>query len=312
MDKLIGISDMNGVLVTDRIFKEINRFNEGFALFTENGRFRFLERNSLTAGLEDYGYATDYFYGYAAVSKEVGGKTGFINSKSELKINYQFDGFARFTKDGIAVVRSQGKFGAINSNGDICIPIKYNRMDPYSEGLSLVEINRKCGYLNKEGDVVISAQWANAQMFFDGIAVVINDSFKSGCIDVNGNVRVPLKYKHIGNMRSNRALFQRGKTYGFLDSDGNEIIPNKYKNVDEFSDGLAPVIEKDRWGYINLNGDYVIEPKFDFALRFFKGFARVTYKGRQGLLNTNGDLITFKQFQYMDYPSEGLVLVGLE
>lgn len=312
MEKLIGIADMNGELVTDRAFKDINRFKEGFALFSENERYKFLEKQSLTENPGDYSWATDYFYGFAAVSKETNGKTGFINSKGELKINYQFDGFARFTEDGLAVVQKSGKFGAINSNGDICIPIKYNRLDPFSGGLSLVEINSKCGFMNKEGEVVIPTQWANAQMFHDGIAVVINESYKSGCIDINGNLRVPMKYKFIGNMRSNRAIFQKGRTYGFLDSNGNEIIPNKYKNIDEFSDGLAPVIEKDKWGYINLNGDYVIEPKFDNALRFFNGFARISYNGRQGLLNTKGDLITFKQFQYMDYPSEGLILVGLE
>lgn len=69
---------------------------------------------------------------------------------------------------------------------------KYNRVGEFYEGLALIEQNGKYGYIDTQGNIAISPQYDEAGNFSEGLVAVVLDG-KSFFIDAAGNVVITLK-----------------------------------------------------------------------------------------------------------------------
>ena len=72
----------------------------------------------------------------------------------ELPSGFEFDGYCNFN-EGLAPVAKEGKYGFINKQGKIVIPLKYEYADSFFEGVSQVKKYSKYGFINKYDEVVI-------------------------------------------------------------------------------------------------------------------------------------------------------------
>ena len=68
---------------------------------------------------------------------------------------------------------------------------KYNRVGEFSEGLALIEQNGKYGYIDTQGNIAIAPQYDEAGYFSEGLVAVVLDG-KSFFIDAAGNVGITL------------------------------------------------------------------------------------------------------------------------
>ncbi len=108
------------------------------------------------------------------------GKWGYINTEGEVVLEPRFDdawGFA----EGIAVVRYKGKFGAINQKGEFVIEPKFFELSGPSEGLLIFARRKnKYGYMDTRGNVVIKPTFYAAYHFNEGRAFVrLNKSVRT-------------------------------------------------------------------------------------------------------------------------------------
>jgi WG containing repeat len=120
--------------------------------------------------------------GLAAISQN--GKYGYINSTGEVAIPLQYQ-FARRFQDGLAVVTQNKKSGYINPQGKVVIPIKFDAASDFREGLAQVTINNKVGYIDRTGKIVIPIEYDSLELpryFGDGV-VALNKNGKYGLID---------------------------------------------------------------------------------------------------------------------------------
>lgn len=101
------------------------------------------------------------------------GKWGFNNGLKTIIVP-QFDEVFSF-KDGLACVETDEKFGYINPQGDVVIPLAYECAMSFSEGLAVVFNDSKCGYINKDNEVVIGFKYDAATAFENGRAKVKSD-----------------------------------------------------------------------------------------------------------------------------------------
>ena len=62
-------------------------------------------------------------------------------------------------------MRIGGKFGLINTAGEIVIKPQFDRVYSFSEGLAWVKIGGKYGFINPTGEVVIKPQFDDARDF---------------------------------------------------------------------------------------------------------------------------------------------------
>lgn len=84
--------------------------------------------------------------------KKIPGKYGFIDTKGKIRINLIYDEAKDF-KDGYAEVCFNNKWGVINKNGKVVIPIKYSKISRtrYKDLFEIYNYDKFIGYIDTNG-----------------------------------------------------------------------------------------------------------------------------------------------------------------
>ncbi|MDR1652957.1 MAG: WG repeat-containing protein [Prevotellaceae bacterium] len=189
-----------------------DHYQEGLLKVRKNNKYGFINKLGREAIPLAYDDAEPFEQGIAKV--RIGGdrydeyqvgKWGWIDKNNNVVIPIMFnqsDSIPLF-REGLERVEQKGKWGFIDRKGNMIIPFQYQSVHNFSEGLAAVEQNGKWGYIDKDGKVVIDFLYYQADYFDNGIAEVM---IKPGVLnDIN-------------------ARFYRGNYYK---------IPPKYANIDK-------------------------------------------------------------------------------
>ena len=182
------------------------------------------------------------------------GKWGFIDSAGEWIIKAQYEAVDHF-ENRLCSVKIDGKWGVIDTTGKVIIEPKYDWYVRFSNDLAAVNIDGKYGYINKEGKVAIKAQYVYAMDFVDGVAWVVTE-----------------------------------QGHGLIDTNGNWVLKPIYKQSNQFSQGLAPIqIDDTNWGYVDKTGT-IITQGYRWATPFYEdGYAVVmTQEGKFAVIDKTG------------------------
>ena len=93
----------------------------------------------------------------------------FADSTGTFLFNKQFEKAYKFS-EGLAPVKQNGKYGFINTKGEVVIPCIYDGAADFSEGLAMVKQNYKGSIINKEGKVIVAecdqleTHWSKVEM----------------------------------------------------------------------------------------------------------------------------------------------------
>jgi hypothetical protein len=235
-------------------------------------------------------------------------------------------------QEGLGEVEIKGKWGFINSSGQIVIKPKFNQVfRGFTEGIALVrrgaiiepktrdtgELGRlvgKCAFIDRQGRTIWEYP-ASAQPFSEGLAAVciggrwgiLSEAFgaeaKWGFINTKGEFVIPAKYMRVGSFSEGLAAFKVASwNGGYINAKGEVVIEPNYALVSGFSEGLAAVCKEEGWGFINKQGEVVIPLKYESARSFHEGLAAVSIKDKKnekwGFINKNGDVIIPLQYDY--------------
>ena len=160
-DGLLGCIDTKGNVVIKFAYDYIEVLND--VIITKEAGcdlYGLLDRDG--KAVTQYIYDVIYEEGsLIAVVKD--GKSGFIDKRGKEVIPCKYDahfaedsdegwvvGCSPFTED-ISIVKLNGKYGAINRQGNVIIPNVYDELHDFSDGLALAKIAGKWGYVDKNG-----------------------------------------------------------------------------------------------------------------------------------------------------------------
>ena len=120
-------------------------------------------------------YASVYVYatevdGLFKVEKD--GKYGFVNTSGELVTPCELLVVENFI-DGFARVAQDGKFGFVNTSGELAIPCQWDDAWDFNNGLAVVEKNGKVGVIDKTGKQVVACAYDNAKLVCSGGYIVL-------------------------------------------------------------------------------------------------------------------------------------------
>jgi len=227
-------------------------------------------------------------------------RTGYINKSGELAIPFNFDvtfdeywgtPILRNFREGFASVvetewgeSDSGRFpiayrwGFINTQGEIVVPLIYDLVRDFSEGRAVVWYNdfRDVGVIDEEGGLIVSfGIYDSILPFSEGLAAVSYDN-SWGFIDRYGNVIIPFEYTYVRPFTNGLATVQLGHwpddKWGFIDREGNVVVPIEFDDVRSFSEGLAWVRQGNLWGIIEIVDETVAV--FDSNINFTTYWAK--------------------------------------
>ena len=158
-------------------------------------------------------------------------KIKLYDTINDLYITLEYDTIQPFAC-GLAAVCSKGKWGYINENFEIVIPLKYTRASMFSEERAWVEIDGKKAVIDLQGNVV----------FYDEENILINSCSYSeglssietkngwGFINKDGKVVCEPQYRS----DSNSVAFQNGFCNLFEDPYHSYYIDHCFQTIIEF------------------------------------------------------------------------------
>ncbi len=166
----------------------------------------------------------------------------------------------------------------------IFLVVSYTTAQSDDPPLFPVQIDGKYGYINSLGEMVIKPQFDRARNFSDGMAIVAIEAKnistepghfafilgKEGYIDKSGKFVIPAgKFSSLEDFSEGLAGVRidgpcDNSCYGFINKSGEVVIKPQFRTVGKFSEGTADVrLPDDNWGLIDKNGRMVIPAKYD-------------------------------------------------
>lgn len=215
--------------------------------------------------------------------------------------------------DVYPIKMKNGKYGYMNSVGEVIIEPKFYQAFDFSEGLAAIREKGYYGYIDKTGQFVISPGFEDAGKFKDGIAIVRTKENKEVYINTKGEI-IDIKldqYYKLNQFYEGLSIVKTKNGFGYIDTKGNVVVKPQYESAGNFEDGLA-LVSKNRsdFGYINRSGQYAVEPKYYMATNFSNGLAAVKDSGyTTKFLNQDGKkVLEIKSSYTCDNFSDGLAI----
>lgn len=149
------------------------------------------------------------------------------------------------------------RFGYTDYDYNPAIDFVYEAVGPFEEGVAVVKHNGKYGAIDAGGKTMIPFHYEELiwDVTYNLFIAVQNHLY--GLIDRNGKIIAPLKYEWIGSFVCSLAPFQDAQTHkmGFIDTEGNEAIEAVYEEVTGFESGFAKVRFGNQWRTIDVEGE---------------------------------------------------------
>lgn len=159
---------------------------------------------------------------------------------------------------------SKNKYGLIDLNGNICIPLEYDDIQEFENGFFLKKDN-KYEVFNSEYSRISNKTYDTITSIGNGLWKVeittLNGRKLHGVIDSHGNERLEAVYTHIDNFNDfNVAIINKSGPYGLIDKNYNIIAEPIYEYISKFEGGKAVARKYDRTeGTIDTKGTFTIK-----------------------------------------------------
>ena len=202
-------------------------------------------------------------------------------------------------------VKQGDKYGYINADGKVVIPLEFRLTTEFVDGLAVAAKGYgKLGYINTAGQFVIPRRYGLAREFSEGLAAageVTANGF--GYIDTAGNTVIPPTYFEANRFSEGLArVMPNSSCTGFIDKTGSWVIPSvddppfriNYEDsaCGEFHEGLACIGKNCNYGYVNKEGNVAIPLRYEEALDFSEGLAAVKFDDEHGgFIDHSGNLV---------------------
>lgn len=243
---------------------------------------------------------------------------------------------AMLFKDGLAPVRLKGRFGYIDTKGEMVIKPQYDLAGSFYQGLAEVLVNGKAGVINRKGEMIVEPQFARAVPFTKEVVLVQDGEWKSGYFEgyeklegladgtffsskqsglyhiKEGWITKP-RYLVSPFEQEGRGLIwakeDRSAQDGLLRADGTWQIPPTYDHTQRLMDGLAVINQKQSaangktvalWGAVNQEGKLAIAPTFEHLSYWANGYGLARKDGKTGLVDKQGKLLGGRYFDQVN------------
>lgn len=171
--------------------------------------------------------------------------------------------------DGLLKIRNEeGKYGYINTKGEVVIEPKFDVAEDFAEGVAIVgksvEDTYSYSVIDKKGEIKFKFKkgWDQYSSYFKDGAIVVEDDDRMVFVNAKGEAeKCPAKVKSVGDYNSEIYVFYDGEHYGVAKRKDNEIVIRaRYDNIYILPDGdLLCKSSSDKYTVRNLENEELID-----------------------------------------------------
>lgn len=304
----------NRIKVGGVIYDDLSSVFDDWIRAKKNGKYGFIDLKDKVVMDFEFSLVGDFNEGYAVfrAGEDRKDPRGFVDKKGDLLGNQYYDMTYLF-QNGLAGVEINKKYGFIDRNGKVVIPIKYDFITGIIDGWGIFKREEHQGLLNSKGQEkkFIHDKYELRGYYYEG-TIVYKYLKKEGIMDSNFKEITPPNFDYIGNFHEGLVRFKIGNKWGFLDENGKIVIEPKFDSEYDFSEGYASVSIGEKYGIINPKGEYLIEPKFSYISSFHEGLAVVEEDGKKGFINKNAEWVVPPVFDKLNSYKDGVFTFAIE
>lgn len=240
-----------------------------------------------------YEHASEFEEGLAAVRLD--GLVGYVDTSGKLAIAPKYAEASEFYR-GTAVVFDGDVYGVIDRAGSVVVQPQFEYLTHPSQGLRLASQNEKYGFLDESWNFSISPQFDEASGFDeDGLCAVCREG-EHCFIDTSGRVFLKPECESLDPFFEQIAVIQRNGKKGCIDMAGDVVVPIVHDDVQGSSEGLLGVLSNDVWRIVDRCGMPISDCGFEWVGRFAEGYAVVCQAGKSGLIGHDGRFLVPPMF----------------
>lgn len=212
----------------------------------------------------------------------------FIIGIKNLLTNHSENASGRVETVTYYTAYDNGKWGVINSYGDLVVKATYDDMIVIPDNTKAVFI---CAYdvnyaegtyktkaINAKGKDIIQGYETvealtnydkNKKSYYENNVLKVKKDGKYGLCDLSGKETLSCEYDSIEPIQGiqNSLLIVKNEKYGLCENTGNIIIEPKYKRIEKIENnnknGYIVVNEEDKYGIIGVDKAVVLECKYE-------------------------------------------------
>lgn len=296
-DNKYGVVDPTGAFIIPLgMYDEIDPILSGFASVKKLNKWGAVDNVGKLIIPTTYLQKLEIFEGKIKVKSEKG--EGFLNSagKEIIASNY-------IIKDSkltdFTIIQDEYKnYGVVDEKGAFIIPLKlYEEIKPLSNGVACVKLQGKWGAINRNGKLIIPAVYYYPFSFYYNYAKVrLSEKGGDGFIDNNGAVYIPLKYRIKSIALENFMIVINSlKMVAVMDKSGKLIIPfGIYDKIEPLQDRLASVKKQEKWGAVNSLGELVVPTIYTKELTLYGGKTEINLdNGNKVTIDMDGNWVAY-------------------
>lgn len=282
--------------------------------------YGFLNSKGKTVIKAKYTYASDFFNGKSNII--IDSIPGVLLKDGSEKLFPQYDA-TYWYKDNLGLAIKDKKYGFINKNGDITVPLKYEDAFPFYNSYASIKSNDKWNYINEQGQIIFSDSLifnyrpimddkavfmvsgneaekrkrmhsedrTGSQVFVEYLNQIKKQQLKEGLININGKIIIEPIYDEISGYFINGFMRVRnnGKA-GIVNENGKVVIPIEYDNVLDYKNGMFTAEKSNKWGIIDIENKIIIPFEYRRIRHFQNDLALITNKGT-GYINKEKEIV---------------------
>lgn len=209
-----------------------------------------------------------------------------VNDNEYIKEIKGLDDIGEIKKDKPILIVRNGKYGYIDSNGDILIPIEYDAIGIFIEDKALVKKNDKIGILNKNGEKVLPLKYTEIYIGENNNFILKEEDGQYISYDLKE--KIILNIDKIYKINEKMVAFSEKNKFGIMNYKGEIIIPNTFDEISTFIDRLFIGAKDSKYSLYNLKNEK-ISKDYDFI----EQIGNNEYKGGN---NDNGNYAFLSEY----------------
>lgn len=192
-------------------------------------------------------------------------------------------------------IEIKGKFGYVNSSGELVIQPIYDLAMPFNSGFAVVALGLQPCLINVNNKRLIdTGLYTQITEYSEGLCMVEDFKRRKHYVDTNNQkiITLPIEIYEARPFHSGIAVVSKQTTFTEKKY-GRDITTLVY-----------------RFAYINMNGDTLSGFDFEDCGDFYNGFSRAIKRNKFGLFNTSLKEVLPFQYNQISQVNEGKVIVN--